>query len=200
MKLGRSPLFETPASSPSNAMTPTDVIERLRRIDWFQFEKVIGAVYAKHGYEVEQRGGANPDGGIDLVLDKDGERTAVQCKQWKTWNLGVKPVREFLGAMTDAGIKKGIVVTLGGCTGDAKLLADKHGIQILNEVALSHLVQSAEAHHDPSVLAMLNDATKYCPKCGKPMILRTATKGLNAGLQFWGCSTYPKCRFTMQVA
>jgi restriction system protein len=33
-----------------------------------------------------------------------------------------------------------------------------------------------------------------CPQCGKPMTLRTAQKGKNAGKQFWGCSGYPECK------
>lgn len=36
-----------------------------------------------------------------------------------------------------------------------------------------------------------------CPKCGKPMRLRTAKQGSNAGNQFWGCSGYPECRGTV---
>ena len=35
---------------------------------------------------------------------------------------------------------------------------------------------------------------QICPKCGNAMILRTIKKGVNAGNQFWGCSTFPKCR------
>lgn len=37
-------------------------------------------------------------------------------------------------------------------------------------------------------------ATILCPKCGAPMILRTASKGANQGKQFYGCSNFPKCR------
>lgn len=33
-----------------------------------------------------------------------------------------------------------------------------------------------------------------CPKCGSKMVLRKALKGANAGNQFWGCSSFPKCR------
>lgn len=36
-------------------------------------------------------------------------------------------------------------------------------------------------------------AKKVCPKCGKPLVLRTAKKGENVGNQFWGCSGFPKC-------
>jgi len=39
-------------------------------------------------------------------------------------------------------------------------------------------------------------AAPLCPQCGKPMALRTARKGQQAGAQFWGCSGYPECRGT----
>jgi four helix bundle suffix protein len=35
-----------------------------------------------------------------------------------------------------------------------------------------------------------------CPRCGKPMALRTARQGPRAGSQFWGCSGYPACKGT----
>ena len=38
-----------------------------------------------------------------------------------------------------------------------------------------------------------------CPKCGAAMALRTAKSGTNAGGQFWGCSSYPKCRTTLPI-
>jgi four helix bundle suffix protein len=38
-----------------------------------------------------------------------------------------------------------------------------------------------------------------CPLCGKPMALRTARKGRNAGSQFWGCTDFPDCKGTKPV-
>lgn len=35
----------------------------------------------------------------------------------------------------------------------------------------------------------------HCPKCNSILILRTASKGKNAGKQFYGCSNFPKCRY-----
>jgi very-short-patch-repair endonuclease/predicted RNA-binding Zn-ribbon protein involved in translation (DUF1610 family) len=35
-----------------------------------------------------------------------------------------------------------------------------------------------------------------CPKCGGELIKRVATKGKYAGQKFWGCSNFPKCKFT----
>lgn len=185
---------------PKPPPTTADLIGQMRAIDWFQFEKLVALVYRKSGCVVTRRGGANADGGIDLVIEKDGQRSAVQCKQWKTWNVGVKAVREFLGALTDAGIQKGVFITLCGYTDEAKQLADKHGIEIVNEVSLARMIEATGAQFDPEVLAILKDTRKFCPRCENEMVLRTATKGLGAGQKFWGCSTYPKCRFTMPVS
>ena len=38
-----------------------------------------------------------------------------------------------------------------------------------------------------------------CPQCGKPMVLRTAKTGQNAGKQFLGCSGYPDCKGTKDL-
>jgi hypothetical protein len=35
-----------------------------------------------------------------------------------------------------------------------------------------------------------------CPTCGGELVLRTASRGANRGNQFWGCSAYPRCRYT----
>jgi len=86
---------------------PMSLIEQLHSIDWFQFEKLVAIVYAKLGYNVKPIGGANPDGGIDLVLEKEGVRTGVQCKHWKNRDVGVQALREFLGALSDARLKHG---------------------------------------------------------------------------------------------
>ena len=38
-----------------------------------------------------------------------------------------------------------------------------------------------------------------CPKCNGDLILRTATRGANAGQQFYGCSNYPKCKYIQSI-
>ncbi len=182
---------------PARERKPADLMQHIRVIDWFQFEKLIAHLYEKGGYKVNRRGGANPDGGIDLIIEKNGERAAVQCKQWRTWNVGVKPVREFLGALKDQGFAKGIFITLRGYTADAKLLAEKHGIQIVNEAQLAQLLRGAAAQSDLEVMAILQDTGKFCPKCEREMVLRIGKKGRGAGKRFWGCSAFPYCRFTL---
>lgn len=41
--------------------------------------------------------------------------------------------------------------------------------------------------------------TIICPKCGSTMVKRKATKGANAGKEFYGCCKYPKCRSIINI-
>ena len=43
------------------------------------------------------------------------------------------------------------------------------------------------------------EATVCCPICGAPMVRRRATKGANAGREFYGCSNYPPCRGIINI-
>ena len=44
-----------------------------------------------------------------------------------------------------------------------------------------------------------NVSVPLCPKCGAKLVIRTAQKGANAGKQFYGCSSFPKCKFTLNI-
>lgn len=40
---------------------------------------------------------------------------------------------------------------------------------------------------------------KRCPKCGSALVIRTATKGIRAGKQFYGCSAFPRCWYAENI-
>jgi four helix bundle suffix protein len=69
-------------------------------------------------------------------------------------------------------------------------------------LAAARMVERERDHQsDPTDRTDRSDGASApnCPNCGKPMALRTARKGQNAGGQFWGCSAYPECRGTRSV-
>jgi len=41
--------------------------------------------------------------------------------------------------------------------------------------------------------------SKLCPQCGNMLLLRVAKQGINKGNEFYGCSSYPKCRYTSNL-
>lgn len=38
-----------------------------------------------------------------------------------------------------------------------------------------------------------------CPACGSPQVIRRVGSGPGAGQQFWGCSSFPKCRTSQSL-
>lgn len=188
--LPSTPLTRTAIAETKPLETTEELIEQLRNVDWFQFERIVGLAYQRLGYTVTCRGGANPDGGIDLIIEMAGQKSALQCKHWRVQDVGEPAMRDFLGALANAGIQNGIFITLRGYTGYAKQFAENNGIELMNVTGLAKLLESTNARFDPEVLEILHDKRKFCPKCGAEMKLRTARRGLKPGQQFWGCSNF----------
>lgn len=169
---------------------------------------LVGEAFRLQGYEVVERGGPAPDGGVDLELRKGNELFLVQCKQWKAYQVGAQIVREFYGVMAKRGAAGGFVVTSGTFTEDAKGFAEGTNVRLIDGTKLFGLLQRAKERGriapQSAATPQANPAAPAqsvpgCPVCKSPMKLRTATKGPNAGSMFWGCSQYPACHGTRAV-
>lgn len=60
-------------------------------------------------------------------------------------------------------------------------------------VRRAHIDGIAERKQKNSVSAAI------CPRCGSGLVLRTAKQGMYAGSRFYGCSSFPKCRYIRKV-
>jgi len=109
---------------------------------WEELEQVVGAAYQRLGYQLVRRGGAHADGGVDLELRRAGEKVLVQCKYWKTWQVGVRPVRELWGVVAGEGATRAIFVTTGGYSAAARDFAKDKAIELLDGPALSSLLKA----------------------------------------------------------
>ncbi|MBC7365225.1 MAG: restriction endonuclease [Undibacterium sp.] len=165
----------------------------LGEIDWYQFEKFCAALLRSEGYDVDRKGGAQPDGGVDLVATKGGESQLVQCKHWRTWTVQEKTIRELLGSMTHFKVNRGALYTLNGWTRPAGAFAAEHGIVLADSDSLASraLIQLPESKLEE----LLNGSGHHCPKCEASMIWRTGNFK-----SFWGCSTYPRCRSILKYS
>ena len=192
-----------------DSVTRSKNADGLNDMSWREFEMLVGEAFRLQGYTVTESGGAGPDGGVDLVLRKGGEKLLVQCKQWKAFKVSVEIVRELYGVMTAQGAAGGFVVTSGSFTPDAQAFAKGRNVQLVDGPKLFGLIQQAKASiqktgavaptamtRAPAFPQGAQAAAPKCPVCQSAMVRRTATKGANAGSQFWGCSTYPACRGT----
>ena len=171
-------------------------LESLRNTTWKDFEFLVAEAYRRRGYQVEYSLNRGADGGVDLVLRRNGRISLVQCKQWKVFSVGAPVIREMFGLLTSERADEAIIVTSGNFTRDAQSFAEDKPIRLVDGPQLLALVQSVQTRPADieSVEAPTQAAAPACPLCGKPMVLRTARRGTNAGNQFWGCSAYPVCK------
>lgn len=175
-------------------------IESIRALSWSQFELLVGQIFRERGYDVMEQGGNSPDGGVDLKLRRDGRTTIVQCKQWRSWKVGVSVVREVFGVQVSEAVDESVIVTSGIFTDEAKEFAKGKPIQLIDGTELCRLIEQVRGQSNTASPATLPVAElkcasdPRCPECQSGMELRTAKRGANAGSQFWGCVRYPKCR------
>ena len=173
-------------------------------ISWREFEMLVGEIFRKKGFMVSELGGSGPDGGIDLILRKDGEKYLVQCKHWRSMKVGVTVVREFFGVMAAQGAVGGFIVTSGTYTSEAKDFAAGRNIQLIAGEQLNVWIHSASGSKpflSEPVAPVLNTphAELKCPVCHAPAVKRTARRGANIGREFLGCSRYPKCDWLVNL-
>jgi len=173
--------------------------EVVAKMSWQDFEFLMGQWFKKQGYDVKQAGGAQPDGGVDLELKKNGELYLVQCKHYRAWKVPVETVRDLYGVMTSRGASGGFVVTSGRFTNPAREFASGRTINLIDGEKLADILQQTNVNESETTQAVKNHDPK-CPKCTGKMEHRTARHGKHAGNLFWGCSRYPVCKGTMPIS
>ncbi|MBS0423034.1 MAG: restriction endonuclease [Proteobacteria bacterium] len=176
----------------------------LHDINWKDFELLVGEVFRMRGFTVVENDSGGADGGIDLVLKKDGEVFLVQCKQWHAYKVSVNIVRELLGVMVTKGAAGGFVVTSGIFTAEAQSFAKGQNIELIDGSRLTAMIEKAHGvtsskvdraiKNVPESIPSTVTAEPICPQCGNAMVKRVARKGANSGKNFWSCIEFPRCR------
>ena len=110
------------------------------RLEPKRFEEEVAKWFIIRGYsaEVTQFVG---DGGVDIVVKKDGEKAYVQCKHYAD-KVPVSVVRELFGVMASDHVEKGFIACLHGLSSnEAYAFARKNSITVID---LEELVKGAK--------------------------------------------------------
>jgi restriction system protein len=189
-------------------------IASIKALSWKEFEELVAEAYRRQGFRVIENG-FGPDGGVDVKLIKDNQTTLVQCKQWRSKNVGVAVIREMFGILTAESASKVVIICCGGFTRDALSFAENKPIELIGGTGLLSIVKEIQNNSTPNKetpkpktslepLPQTQSSSRSldtaCPKCGNHLVERQAKRGANLGNSFWGCSSFPKCRFTQDTA
>jgi len=173
--------------------------ELLTALEWRHFEILVTLYFQKTGFTARRRR-AGADGGVDIEVSQPGSNEPyayVQCKAWRTYTVGIKPVRELFGVMADEKMPLGFIVTTGEFTGEALAFAQGKQLKLITG---RDLIKDLNALPEPDRVAIFSEitandyTTPTCPRCDVKMVERKGPTGL-----FWGCRSYPRCRQTFPL-
>lgn len=102
-----------------------------------EFEDYVGRVLAHQGFRVKRLGGSG-DQGCDLLLTRDGRRTACQVKRYAK-SVGNGAVQEAVASMAFHRCDAAMVVTNSWFTSGARALARANGCRLVARDELSEL-------------------------------------------------------------
>lgn len=136
-----------------NATLADELLDRLVDGGDRFFEQVVLDVLVGMGYggsrrEAAKRVGGSGDDGIDGVIREDRlglDTIYVQAKKWNPDRpVGPREIREFVGALQDAGAIKGAFITTSRFSPKAEEVAARHRISLVDGRTLAELMLEFE--------------------------------------------------------
>ncbi len=178
-----------------------DSVDSIRAMSWQAFEVLVGEIYRRQMYYVEESSNAGLDGGADLFLLKGGHKIIVQCKHWRNTQVDVALIQDLYDTMIAEAADGCIFVGSGDYSQQALAFASGKPIELIDGAKLVAMVRKTQSSVTPKNISAADAGTEEpaCPKCGRKMIRRTAKVGANAGHDFWGCSEFPACREIINI-
>lgn len=116
---------------------------QLDKLDGKDFELSLKNLFENMGYAVKLTK-ASKDFGADLIISKNGKRTIVQAKRYNH-TVGVRAVQEVIAARNYYKIEDCFVATNNEFSAEAKVLAEKSGVQLIGGELLQRLITKYDA-------------------------------------------------------
>lgn len=154
-----------------------------RKIEKHKFYNPIKQNYS-HILNMRKIVGASVPIASVIVFSDRCELKRITYDSSKTTILHLYELKHYLSSMTDI---------------SRDYLSQERVDYLYNKLLpLTDVDDEKKQKHLSYVNELQNIPTK-CPLCGEKLVIRTAKKGANIGRQFYGCSNYPKCKYTRNI-
>ncbi len=117
----------------------TSDYQRVLTMDGEEFEEYLEALFVARGYQVTPTSSGS-DLGADLLIEKNGRKTAVQAKHRVQRDVGIIAVQEINAARAYYRAKDALVVTVGSFTKQAIELAKAGQVELWDGARLEQEV------------------------------------------------------------
>ena len=112
-------------------------------MDGETFEEYIGEILKLNGYQNISTTAVTGDYGVDITASKDFVKYAIQCKRWEG-SVGVHAVQEVYSGKEYYKANVAMVITNSKFTPNAKQMADKLGVVLIDGEKLKVMIESAK--------------------------------------------------------
>jgi len=142
-RFGKFRLFKHAQNAYQAAVTEYQLWQQRTAIEFWcslpgvRFEREVALLYQGLGYHVRLTPGT-ADGGVDIVLERDGVAIAVQCKAHRK-KIGIAVARELVASAKDIGADRMMIACTHGVSAPLGAYATEKGIQIVTAGELARL-------------------------------------------------------------
>src|SRR5215208_6946501 len=112
-----------------------------------QFELFVTGLFRAMGHNTRVLGGSG-DQGVDLIVEYQGERVAVQCKNYAK-PVGNKPVQEVYTGAKHHRCQQAWVVAPAGFTNGASELARSVGVKLFASASITSWIRAVDEPASP---------------------------------------------------
>lgn len=141
-----------------------------------EFEEFLELHFKKEGYKTNLTPKTG-DYGADLVVKKGREKIVVQAKRWNQ-NVGVEAVQQAVASIKYYKAHRAMVITNSSFTENARNLAKANNVTLI----------------DRKDILKLTEKNQSCPLCNSRLQKKEGKYGF-----FYGCTNYPKCKYTKSL-
>lgn len=146
-------------------------------LDGWQFEQEVAKLFIIQGFRATVTKGSG-DGGVDIIIKKDGYRGIIQCKHHRN-PVPPEPIRALWGCKDDFGADEVILIASSGITqAGADFVSNKPNFRVLtlyDIIRMSYLTQQGEpqlaqvkeSNEEPKVLS--NEQNVMPPATQQPL-------------------------------
>ena len=115
------------------------LLEDLKKMDSYEFERYVGSVFNRLGYTVMQTKRTR-DGGKDLIMYKNGQTYYVEVKRYGRKAIGSPLIQQLVGASKYSNAKP-VFVTTSRFSRDAIKEASKNNVELIDGNKLMSLLK-----------------------------------------------------------
>lgn len=117
----------------------------LSAMNWREFERLVIDAFRRQGYSVHETALRGADGGVDMILHRNGAITLVQCREWRTKLVDVKFAREMYGVLMHHHADAVKIIAIGDYTDDAQRFVNGKPIELIGGNALLAMLREGSA-------------------------------------------------------